>query len=58
MKKLYVSPEVIVHGTVEEITKGGRNAPNNPVFNPWNGKKGKHGHGHGHGHGPGDTVGS
>lgn len=42
MKKPYVTPEVIVHGKVEEITRGG-SLPPHPIFNPWGGD---HGHGH------------
>lgn len=33
MKKIYTTPEVIVHGTVENITKMGQ-LPWHPIFNP------------------------
>lgn len=34
MKKAYVTPQVIVHGKVEDITQGG-SLPHHPIWNPW-----------------------
>ncbi|MBK8508456.1 MAG: lasso peptide [Candidatus Competibacteraceae bacterium] len=48
MKKIYVAPQLIVHGKVEEITQGGK-LPHHPIWNPWGHDRGK-GHDHGHGH--------
>ena len=45
MKKAYVTPEVIVHGTVEDITQAN-------IFGPSHG--GGRGDGRGRGRGPGD----